>query len=1084
MPITSASRVNLASGSTSKVKVVFQYPQVEFYLEKPPASHAGGVGITLHHATWSQSLGSKNDSYIDWIPVADYWFTPDETIQKEGIKLKFSYNGTEITQSNPVTLKSAQQYTIDIEFVGSSSGPLTGKTKISFDVKAGGTVTSSTPVVSGGKQPYSLISNMTNSTYGSISLSADGYLTYTETTALSVPEVSSFSCLVTDANSDGPVSVSGHCNIYVPLNADNNQGFVMSVSSTVTSSGQPLINGGTPPYTVSKSNALYGTVSVNEDGTVTYTLNANKKIPTADKYVVENLKLTVKDSAAKPATCVLNIGVLLFNLSNMKTYYFPPNEIQQWSPTGTQVKFGSNVYNLKIDWGIDYGYPVNVMILAIASPDDTGKLTYQYPTVYLDEKPSKKGKYSSGKSSYSNQDQIVPNITFNSMINNNIKISVCNNLGFISGAWIPLVLTKAVKPKDINIRKVYPAVDVSKTIYLDLAKLIPPKYAPPYNIHNKKIIDSIISNVKIFGPGNVDLSFELLANSSGVSTITFNIGTKKKPVNVIITIETYKPWINPKFANKPFFGDTLAESKESLLSKANYHDQFITFGSMADFEAGPKNGYGSKYIFENRHWAPIQVGVKGVFTYSPSNGTWPPGAMTHYKIAALTKLMTNMSSFGYKVPAGFVAYTFPGSTSASAIQTYFSSASSVSAGYIVIKALAEQASNYPENPISFMLTPDGLGHIYKGGFAESISFDNKTAVALAFGGNVPSYLSFAKDSAGLADYIKTINAIIRKLSPNSPIGYIMSSWEYIPSKAGGSNWIHNATSEKIDSEAFDVANFLKTYVHYDNTKVLSENEINYSPDFLIISQYGENNLNTASSPGGFTLNIQDSMNFFAYLEELNSPGNLNRYPILLWQAPGGHIFTNSVNKTINNNKLTSVSLNSSTLPNFLFGTKLQARFIPKIQANSSLIEMAGITTFQQLKSNLENANYYYATLKPDSKSYNYDSRTMYSMVSNMLRYIKQPYSTPGEEQSNDGSKPINDEGPGLSDWTGTNYPNYPNESNMTVIMNKCNIFSIMWGAGTGAGGFVPINGAAAGQFSTDDLGWLNNTVYNYYMSLK
>jgi len=116
VPITSASPVNLASGATNKVKVVFQYPQVEFNLVKPPASHAGGVGITLHHATWSQSLGSKNDSYIDWIPVADYWFTPDETIQKEGIKLKFSYNGTEITQSNPVTFKSAQQYTIDIKF--------------------------------------------------------------------------------------------------------------------------------------------------------------------------------------------------------------------------------------------------------------------------------------------------------------------------------------------------------------------------------------------------------------------------------------------------------------------------------------------------------------------------------------------------------------------------------------------------------------------------------------------------------------------------------------------------------------------------------------------------------------------------------------------------------------------------------------------------------------------------------------------------------------------------------------------------------------------------------------------------------
>jgi len=117
----------------------------------------------------------------------------------------------------------------------------------------------------------------------------------------------------------------------------------------------------------------------------------------------------------------------------------------------------------------------------------------------------------------------------------------------------------------------------------------------------------------------------------------------------------------------------------------------------------------------------------------------------------------------------------------------------------------------------------------------------------------------------------------------------------------------------------------------------------------------------------------------------------------------------------------------------------------------------------KIKINLGNANYYYAMLKSGSKTYNYDSITMYSMVSNMLRYLKLP-STPGEEQSNDGSKPINDEGPGLSDWTGTNYPNYPNESNMTVIMNKCNIFSIMWGAGTGAEGFAPINGAAAGQF--------------------
>jgi len=124
VPITSASRVNLASGSTNKVKIVFQYPQVEFNLLKPPASHAGGVGITLHHATWSQSLGSKNDSYIDWIPVADYWFTPDETIQKEGIKLKFSYNGTEITQSNPITFKSAQQYTVNIEFVQVQVGNL------------------------------------------------------------------------------------------------------------------------------------------------------------------------------------------------------------------------------------------------------------------------------------------------------------------------------------------------------------------------------------------------------------------------------------------------------------------------------------------------------------------------------------------------------------------------------------------------------------------------------------------------------------------------------------------------------------------------------------------------------------------------------------------------------------------------------------------------------------------------------------------------------------------------------------------------------------------------------------------------
>jgi len=114
--ITSASPVNLASGATNKVKVVFQYPQVEFNLVKPPASHAGGVGITLHHATWSQSLGSNNDSYIDWIPVADYWFTPDETIQKEGIKLKFSYNDTEITQNDPITFLSGQQYTVNIEF--------------------------------------------------------------------------------------------------------------------------------------------------------------------------------------------------------------------------------------------------------------------------------------------------------------------------------------------------------------------------------------------------------------------------------------------------------------------------------------------------------------------------------------------------------------------------------------------------------------------------------------------------------------------------------------------------------------------------------------------------------------------------------------------------------------------------------------------------------------------------------------------------------------------------------------------------------------------------------------------------------
>jgi len=121
VPITSTSPSNLTAGATNKVKVVFQYPQVEFNLVKPPASHAGGVGITLHHATWSHSLGSKSDSYIDWIPVADYWFTADETIQKEGIKLKFSYNGTEITQNNPITFKSAQQYTVNIEFESKSS---------------------------------------------------------------------------------------------------------------------------------------------------------------------------------------------------------------------------------------------------------------------------------------------------------------------------------------------------------------------------------------------------------------------------------------------------------------------------------------------------------------------------------------------------------------------------------------------------------------------------------------------------------------------------------------------------------------------------------------------------------------------------------------------------------------------------------------------------------------------------------------------------------------------------------------------------------------------------------------------------
>ncbi len=968
----------------------------------------------------------------------------------------------------------------------------TGKTDINFDVQVDGTYTSQEPVVTGGKPPYKIDNH--NTPNGTVTLSDNGILTFKETKVLSKSTTCSFNLLVQDSQSNF-TEVKGSYTINTKLNATGSQGAIMvSTYQGISKSQEPFVYGGKAPYKVTAiQSKYYKTISVDNQGKVIYEGNPSS-VQGNTNYVIDNVSFTVSDSSTTPAHCEVNIGVIYYKKSEESHFNtLPGSNIKSYWTQATQKEYGSDQYTVKLSGGYEGTDPkicsVLVNPLKITLPE--GKITYEYYATELDFYDKYSGQIKSDI-------QITLPIGCSALINYVATTPAgygypCNDQDKkedFSKGWETLNITSAQKPNEVSVTEYYPVPKgEEKTVEINLNNIL--------NTSDISIQDltysGVVSKVQNLSPYLI----VTLLNKTEKGVITFNTVLNTKKTEVTININTYEPWDNMKTTLKPFFGETLEESQAHILSKANFHNQVVTMGSLTDLTDGYKTSEGSTkstfYMFANRHWAPIQIGVEAVWTYSQAYAFPCDDPAGNGKANGLAKTASGMENNGYKVPVAWSVYTFPGTSNITKedtgpIVTYFQTLSEIEKGYDYAKVIAQSAATINNQyPVTFIMNPDGLGHIYKAGIASSISFDNEIVLNNMFQKNIPSALKpLAKTKAGLADYVATINAIIRYYAPKSPVGWIMSSWSSAAT-GGGSNWIHNADMDYISNQASLHAEFLKNYIHYDNKK---QNQ--YAPDFLALSVYGSNNLSKTNVDAGLGRNVQDFKNWFAYIECLNNSENLNRYPIMLWQVPGGHIFTKECdfNTVVNGNPNTLIKNNSSTLPNFLFGTHLQAKNIPEIQSDPTIVSQLkkqDITKFPQLEDDLSNVDTDYSqlTIDPKDKDYNFlPPHKMYSEIKNILQYIKQPTYAAGGGQDNTGIDPKKGKN-SETKWNGYNFSESINDLNLDYVINKCNIFCIMWGAGSGANGIVHIStNPNGGVDSKDDLGWLNNTIYNYYMSLK